>query len=87
MTKTAKFANSVDFDETAHYEPPHQDLHCFSSVYSLNSQYDTTGQNDCHNELFNYRKADSKFSSANFQKKIKSKLYHMKNSKTRGQTV
>ena len=21
--------NSVDLDEVAHYEPPHQDLHCF----------------------------------------------------------
>ena len=23
-----KRANSVDLDEVAHYEPPHQDLHC-----------------------------------------------------------
>ena len=29
--KIGKFANSVDLDEVAHYEPPHLDLHCFSS--------------------------------------------------------
>ena len=29
--KTAKFANRVDSDEGAHYEPPHQDLHCLPS--------------------------------------------------------
>ena len=27
----AEFANSVDLDEVAHNEPPHQDLHCLSS--------------------------------------------------------
>ena len=32
-------------------------------------------------------KQTTKFSSANFQKKIKSKLYHIEYSKTRGQTV
>ena len=32
MTKTAKFMNSVDPDEVAHDEPPHQDLHCLSSI-------------------------------------------------------
>ena len=37
--------------------------------------------------LYNYKKADDKFSSAFFKKKIKSKLYHIENSKTRGQTV
>ena len=30
-TKIAEFANSVDFDEVAHNEPPHQDLHCLPS--------------------------------------------------------
>ena len=25
--KTAEFANSIDLDEVAHYEPPHLDLH------------------------------------------------------------
>ena len=24
----AEFANSVDLEEVAHYEPPHLDLHC-----------------------------------------------------------
>ena len=28
-TKIAKFANSVDLDEVAHYDPPHLDLHCW----------------------------------------------------------
>ena len=27
-TKIAKFANSEDLDEVAHYEPPHLNLHC-----------------------------------------------------------
>ena len=27
----AEFANSVELDEVAHYEPPHQDLHCLPS--------------------------------------------------------
>ena len=27
----AEFANSVDLDEVAHNEQPHQDLHCLSS--------------------------------------------------------
>ena len=31
MTKTAEFANSVDLDEVAQNEPPHQDLHCLPS--------------------------------------------------------
>ena len=26
--KIAEFASSVDLDVVAHYEPPHQDLHC-----------------------------------------------------------
>ena len=30
-TKIAEFANSVDLDEVAHDEPPHQDLHCLPS--------------------------------------------------------
>ena len=31
MTKIAEFANSVDLDEVAHYEPPHIDQHCLPS--------------------------------------------------------
>ena len=31
VTKLAEFANSVDLDEVAHYEPPHLDLHCLPS--------------------------------------------------------
>ena len=31
VTKIAEFANSVDLDEVAHYEPPHLDLHCLPS--------------------------------------------------------
>ena len=27
-TKIAEFANSIDLDEVAHDEPPHQDLRC-----------------------------------------------------------
>ena len=30
-TNIAEFANSVDLDEVAHNEPPHQDLHCLPS--------------------------------------------------------
>ena len=30
-TKIAEFANSVDPDEVAYYEPPHLDLHCLPS--------------------------------------------------------
>ena len=26
-------ANSIDPDETAHYEPSHLDLHCLHSIY------------------------------------------------------
>ena len=33
--------------------------------------------------FFNYQEADDKISSANFQKNVKSKLYHIENSKTR----
>ena len=40
VTKIAEFANSVDLDEVAHYEPSHLDLHCLPSSLSLNSQYD-----------------------------------------------
>ena len=29
--KTTEFTNSIDPDEVAHTEPPHQDLHCLSS--------------------------------------------------------
>ena len=36
-TKIAEFANSVDLDEVAHNEPPHQELHCLpSSLWILN---------------------------------------------------
>ena len=35
MTKTAAFTNSVDPNEVAHYEPPHQDLHCLSSSLGI----------------------------------------------------
>ena len=31
VTKIAEFANSVDLDDVAHNEPPHQDLHCLPS--------------------------------------------------------
>ena len=27
----AEFANRIDLDEVAHYEPPHLDLHCVPS--------------------------------------------------------
>ena len=29
---TAEFTNRLDPDEAAHYEPPHRDLHCLSSI-------------------------------------------------------
>ena len=29
--KIAEFANSVDLNEVAYYEPPHLDLHCLPS--------------------------------------------------------
>ena len=37
--------------------------------------------------LFNYQKADNKMFVCKFSKNFKSKLYHIENSKTRGQTV
>ena len=37
--------------------------------------------------LFNYQKADSKIFVCQFSRNVKSKLYHIENSKTRGQTV
>ena len=36
-------------------------------------------------QLFNYQKADDKIYVCKFSKKIKSKLYHIEKSKTRGQ--
>ena len=33
--KIAEFANSVDLDEVAHNEPPHLDLHYFTSSFSI----------------------------------------------------
>ena len=30
-TKTAGFSNSIDLDEVAHNEPPHQNLRCLPS--------------------------------------------------------
>ena len=33
VTKIAEFANSVDLDEVAHNEPPHQDLHGLPSSF------------------------------------------------------
>ena len=38
-------------------------------------------------KLFNYQKADDKILVCKFSKNVKSKLYHIKNSKTRGQIV
>ena len=35
MILTAEFTNSIDPDEVAHNEPPHQDLHCLSSGLSI----------------------------------------------------
>ena len=34
-TKTAEYANSVDLDDVAHYEPLHLDLHCLPSSLSI----------------------------------------------------
>ena len=31
----AEFANNVDLDEVAHYEPPHLDLHCLPSYHLI----------------------------------------------------
>ena len=30
--RTVEFANSIDPDEVAHYEPPHLDLHCLPLI-------------------------------------------------------
>ena len=38
-TNTVEFANSVDPNEVAHNEPPHQDIHCLPSHF-LNAQYE-----------------------------------------------
>ena len=35
QTNTSTFANSVDPDEMAHYEPSHQDLHCLPFCFIL----------------------------------------------------
>ena len=37
--KIAKFANSLDPAEVAHYEPPHLDLHCLPVVFELSIWY------------------------------------------------
>ena len=42
--------------------------------------------NSCGYFIFN-RKADDKIFVCKFSKNVKSKLYHIENSKTRGQTV
>ena len=34
-TKTNYFVNIVDPDETAHYEPSHQDLHCLPFCFDF----------------------------------------------------
>ena len=90
--KEVELAYRVDSDEVAHEEPSHQYFHC------LNSYYDTAlmkyfwkfyGLKPCH-MLFGalrYQKADNKIFICKFSKKVKSKLYHIENSKTRGQTV
>ena len=38
-------------------------------------------------KLFDYQTADDKISVCKFSKNVKPKLYHIENSKTRGQTV
>ena len=35
LTKIDEFANSVDPDEVAHYEPSHLDLHCSLSILKI----------------------------------------------------
>ena len=35
----AEFADSVDLDEVAHYEPPHLDLRCFPSSSQCNTAW------------------------------------------------
>ena len=35
LTKIDEFANSVDPDEAAHYEPSHLDLHCSLSILKI----------------------------------------------------
>ena len=49
MTKTAKFTDSVDPDEVAHNELPHEDLHCLSSSVSVLNmvQLDDNYRNFC----------------------------------------
>ena len=39
-TKKAEFTNSVDFDEVAHDEPPHLDLHCVPSYHHHHRIFD-----------------------------------------------
>ena len=34
-TKIAEFANSIDLDEVAHYEPPLQDQHCLPFSFRI----------------------------------------------------
>ena len=40
LLKILEFANSVDLDEAAQYEPPHLKLCCLPGLLSLNSQYE-----------------------------------------------
>ena len=35
QTKIAEFAHSIDLDEVAHNEPPHQDLHFCPLVFEF----------------------------------------------------
>ena len=34
-TKVAEFAHSIDLDEVAHHQPPHQDLHCLPFSFRI----------------------------------------------------
>ena len=58
----------------AHYEPLHQALHCLKILLFLSL-------------ALHYQNADDKIFIHKFKKNVKSELYHIENSKTRGQTV
>ena len=59
-------------------------------MFMVNLVVEETEETKTQMNLFNSlttKKQTTKFTSANFQKNIKSNIYHIENSKTRGQTV
>ena len=65
---------------------------CYRLINSLTTNKQTTKFSSANfqkmlSPSYNYQKADNKIFVCKFSKNIKSKLYHIENSKTRGQTI